>query len=86
MKEFEALAVILWGLLSVVLLFLLSLHVGSFWGAVIATLAGGATYLFQAVQFEATEVSKKGRIVLGILQLFPVALFIIAMVIIATGV
>lgn len=86
MKEFEALAVILWGLLSVVLLFLLAVHVGSFWGAIIATLTGGATYFFQAVQFEATEVSKKGRIVLSILQLFPVALFIIAMVLIATGV
>lgn len=85
MKEFEALAVILWGLLAIVLLFLLSVHVGSFPGAVLSVSAAGFTYLFQAVQFEAQTVGRKGLFALAVLQLIPVLLFIAALVLIVLG-
>lgn len=48
----EQLAVIVWGLLTVILLFAFALWQNAVWGAVASIAAAGCTYLFQVLVLE----------------------------------
>lgn len=51
-KQIEACAILLYGALTIIGAFAFAVAEGSTWGAAVAVLAAGATYVFQALQFD----------------------------------
>jgi hypothetical protein len=75
-QEFlEGLAVIVWGVVAIVLLFLLAFHLGSVTAMALTALAAGVTYLFQELQRHFPESR-----VINILGVLPVFLFLAGLI------
>lgn len=88
MNQFaEALAVIVWGVVACVLLFVLAVNVGSFWGAALSVVAALATYVFQATLYSLCE-NDRGCATrsLRIMQTAPVVIGIAAFICTCFGV
>ena len=88
MNQFaEALAVIVWGVLAVALLFVLGLSTDAFWGAALAVLAAGVTWLYQATMYamDKETLAEQPRYLL-VLFVAPVLLGILSFVLSCFGV
>lgn len=69
-------AVVLWGVVATVLLFLYSVHVGSLLGSGFALIAAGTTYVFQALQFHALADDRQPGRFVSSLSFAPVVFWI----------
>lgn len=81
----EGVAILLWGAIAVILLFVFAVYQSAEFGMAGATLTAGATYIFQAVQFEVVR-DKRTVPILNALQILPVILFIASLALILLGV
>lgn len=71
----EAAAVLLWGFVAVALLFAFAIVQGATAGLALAVLTGGSVYVYQAVSYQAVEVSRKRLLQL---QFVPIILYFVS--------
>ncbi len=85
-KAFEIFAVLFYGGLAIVLLFIFSLHQNADIAAAGVILAAGVTYLFQALNLEIDRHDSRARLLLNVFQLAPVLIFIGSLLLALKGV